>query len=149
MNQATARDDRRDGGYGRPPIPRSRDDESTGTAARTILVVDDDAQVRELVVLSLREAGYDVLEAATGAEAMALFEQHPEIDVLFTDIVMPGIDGFRVADMIKQRRADVQVLYATGFAGDVTPPPGAVHGPILNKPYRLSDLVAAVERAAR
>jgi CheY-like chemotaxis protein len=113
----------------------------------TVLVVEDDAEVRELAAYSLRDAGHEVLEAATGAQAILLFEQHPEIELLFTDIVMPGIDGCLVAELVKRRRPDIQVIYTTGFAGGTGQYPAVMHGEVLNKPYRLTELIAAVERA--
>jgi CheY-like chemotaxis protein len=114
----------------------------------TILVVEDEARIREIAVETLREAGHHVLEAARGDEAMQLFEEHPEIDLVFTDIVMPqGIDGFKIADMVKVRRPAVKILYATGFEHRVRDFLGVVHGRILRKPYRQSDLLQAVEEA--
>src|SRR5689334_14898095 len=60
-------------------------------SAKTILVVDDDPDVRELSVLFLGEFGYNVVEAGDGEEGLALLREHPEIDLLFTDIVMPRL----------------------------------------------------------
>ncbi|MBI3512920.1 MAG: response regulator [Proteobacteria bacterium] len=115
-------------------------------ATRTLLVVDDDPDVREIVALSLRTAGHVVLEAANAGEAIPLLRQHAEIELIFTDIVMPGTDGFRFADMAKAQRPDVRVLYTTGFADRVEAYHGAVHGPILAKPYRMGELLAAIDR---
>jgi CheY-like chemotaxis protein len=113
----------------------------------TILVVEDEPQIRELAVEVLRDAGHCVLEAARGCEAILLFEERPEIDLIFTDIVMPGIDGFKVADMAKVRRPEVKILYVTGFEHRTRNFLGIVHGRILRKPYRQSDLLQAVEEA--
>jgi CheY-like chemotaxis protein len=111
---------------------------------RTILVVDDEALIRALAVETLRDAGYTVLEAATGNDAVVIFEQHPEIDVVFTDIVMPGIDGFMLADMAKVIRPAVRILYATGFAQRTRDHLGVVHGRILRKPYHQAELADAI-----
>jgi CheY-like chemotaxis protein len=110
----------------------------------TILLVEDEPEVRALAAETLREAGHDVIEAADGAAAILLFERHPEIDVVFTDIVMTGIDGFKLADMAKVRRPGVRILYATGLAERARDHLGVVHGPILRKPYRPSQLAAAI-----
>src|SRR5258708_33678591 len=67
----------------------------------TILVIEDEPAIRDLAVETLRDAGYDVLQATSGGDAIVIFERCPEIDVIFTDIVMSGIDGFKLADMIK------------------------------------------------
>jgi CheY-like chemotaxis protein len=132
-----------------PKYPTGAFLETAGMMAHTVLVVDDDAEVRELAVWSLRDAGHDVIEAETGAQALALFDEHPEIDLLFTDIVMPGIDGCRVAECAKRRRPDVHVLYTTGYIGGTGQYPGIMHGQVLSKPYHLSELVAAVAEALR
>src|SRR5258708_30273295 len=80
----------------------------------TILVVDDDPEVRGLAAATLEEAGHHVIEASTGQEAIVKFEAHDDIDLIFTDIVMPGIDGFKVADSAKMRRPPVRIRYTTG-----------------------------------
>jgi CheY-like chemotaxis protein len=120
---------------------------SAGLMACTVLVVDDDPEVRELAAWSLRDAGHDVIEAESGDQALALFEQHPEIDLLFTDIVMPGIDGCRMVEIAKQRRPDVHVLYTTGYIGGAGGYPNVMYGQVLSKPYHLNELVDAVARA--
>lgn len=115
--------------------------------ALTVLVVDDDPDVRAFAVEHLREVGHEVIEASTGQEAIVLFEAHSEIDVIFTDIVMPGIDGFRLADVVKTRRPGVRIIYATGYAGRAEEHLGVKHGEILLKPYRGQQLSAAVAHA--
>ena len=128
------------------PGPAQTEHRAGGTAPHTVLVVEDDPEVRELAVQWLREAGHAVLEAGTGACAMALFDKHPEIGLLFTDIVMPGVDGIWVAATAKRRRPDVQVVYTTGYSRAMERG-SALHGEILHKPYRGRELLAAVARA--
>lgn len=118
---------------------------SGGRMSHTILVIEDEPEILVLAAETLVEAGHRVLVAASGDQAMLLFEGHPEIDLIFTDIVMQGIDGFKVADMAKVRRPGVRILYATGFEHVTRNFLGVVHGRILRKPYRLSDLREAVE----
>jgi CheY-like chemotaxis protein len=115
----------------------------------TILVVEDDPDVRTVATEFLRSCGHRVLEAATGLEALVLFDDHPEIDLIFTDIIMPGLDGFKLADMAKVRRPEVKVLYVTAYVQRANDLLGTQHGEILMKPYRSSDLDAAVARALR
>src|SRR5258706_3080997 len=110
----------------------------------TILVIEDEPAIRDLAVETLRDAGYDVLQAMTGGDAIVIFERCPEIDVIFTDIVMSGIDGFKLADMIKVRRPAVKILYTTGFPHRVSEYLGVIHGRILRKPYRQSELTEAI-----
>jgi CheY-like chemotaxis protein len=112
-----------------------------------ILVVDDDPDVRELAVEHFREMGHQVLEASTGQEALELFEADPKIDIIFTDIMMPGISGFHVADLAKTWQPQVKIIYATGYADLAGEHSGPRHGQILLKPYRRHQLATAVARA--
>ncbi|SRR5581483_9906383 len=116
-------------------------------AAPAILVVENDAGVRELAELVLTEAGYPVLSAPDGIAAFRLLERHPTITLLFTDIVMPRIDGLMLADMAKLRRPGLRVLYTTAYRDDMNRQPGYRYGAVLAKPYRPSELEAAVEQA--
>lgn len=116
-------------------------------AAPLILVVDDDDGVRELAGTILRDAGYRVLEAETGRHAVMLFEANPDIALIVTDIVMPGLDGFVLADMTKFKRPDVKILYTTAYLNEVRDKLGVVHGAILRKPYRPAELEQMVKQA--
>ena len=104
-------------------------------ASLTVLVTDDDESMLELASAILQRAGYQILTARDGSEAMAALHENPGIALLFTDIKMPGIDGFMLADMAKVSHPDLKVLYATGFGDEVRTKPGVRHGKILNKPY--------------
>jgi len=97
----------------------------------TILIVDNDDDIRDLAETVLRRAGYPVLTAADGVSAFRLLERHPEIDLLFTDIVMPKIDGLMLADMAKLRRPHLKVLYATAYRDEMNRQPGYRYGDIL------------------
>jgi CheY-like chemotaxis protein len=116
--------------------------------ARTILVVEDDRDVREIATVVLEEAGYRVLEAESGDDAYRLLLAHPDlpIDALFTDIVMPGrLDGVDIANAARELRPGLRVLYATGFANLVRPHrEDDLRGPVLRKPYRPAELRAAI-----
>lgn len=116
--------------------------------SRTILVIEDDRDVREVAVAVLEEAGYRVLEAASGDDAYRLLLAHPDlrIDALFTDVVMPGrLDGIDIADAARELRPGLRVLYTTGFADLVRyNRRHDMHAPILRKPYRPAELRAAM-----
>ena len=103
-------------------------------ASLTILVVDDDESMLTLTPTILRRVGYQVLTARDGLEALAALSENPGIALLFTDIKMPRIDGYKLADMAKMRHPDLKVLYVTGFADEVSTKPGVRHGKILEKP---------------
>jgi two-component system, cell cycle sensor histidine kinase and response regulator CckA len=110
----------------------------------TVLVVDDDEDVRELAVASLEDQGYRVLAAAGGAEALRLLAAERHVDVLFTDIMMPGLDGFSLAKAALAEHPGLRVVYASGyFAGALTGPGDT---PFLPKPYRPSQLAAEIGR---
>ena len=115
---------------------------------KTILVVDDDRDVREVALAVIEGAGYRVLEAANGDDAYRLLSAYPDlqIDVLFTDVVMPGrLDGIDLANAARALRPRLHVLYATGFANLVRSDRDAdLQGPVLRKPYRPRDLRRAI-----
>ena len=106
----------------------------------TILVVDDNPQVRSLIARVLREGGYSVVEAHDGLEALLMLHMMPEPQLLVTDVVMPGINGFDLASHIVAAR-NVPVLFVSAYAQSGTDVPG----PVLQKPFlpeTLLDLVA-------
>jgi CheY-like chemotaxis protein len=106
----------------------------------TVLVVDDDPDVRQYAASVLDEAGYRVLTAADGESALAVIEHDDSIDVLFTDVVMPGINGFELARAAAAQRPGLKVLFASGYATDLTPA-----GRLLKKPYRPPQLTREIE----
>jgi CheY-like chemotaxis protein len=112
-----------------------------------ILIVDNDDDIRDLAETVLLRAGYPVLTAKDGVTGFRLLERHPEIALLFTDIVMPRIDGLMLADMAKLRRPQLKVLYATAYRDEMNRQPGYRYGEVLAKPYRPRDIEAAVQRA--
>ena len=116
------------------------------SADRAILVVDDDPDVRDLSALFLRELGYTVVEAPSGNAALAELDRHPEIVLLFTDIVMPEVDGVLLAERARALRPDIRVVYATGFAEKIRSLRGRqLLGPVLQKPWRGLQLAQAIE----
>jgi CheY-like chemotaxis protein len=110
-----------------------------GLDGRTILVVDDDPDVRDYATSVLEEFGYRVLSAADGETALSLLENHGAVDVLFTDVVMPGLNGFEVARRAVARLPRLKVLFASGYATDLTPA-----GRLLKKPYRPQQLTKEI-----
>jgi CheY-like chemotaxis protein len=115
----------------------------------TILLVEDDSEVREVVVRILSAKNFRVLTAINGYEAVRLLTEH-HVDVMFTDIVMPGLSGYELAAQAKLIRPTLQVLYTTAFDGNA---PGrdmaARYGKVIQKPIRAEDLVAEIELALR
>ena len=120
----------------------------TQSGAQTLLLVDDEQPVRTVMGIILEEAGYRVLQAASGQDALALFGRYgPSIHAVVSDVLMPGISG---PDLV-QRLLDVQphlfVLFVSGYASGLTP---ALlenrHVAFLGKPFRSAELVSALHR---
>ena len=84
---------------------------------QTILVVDDEPEVRKLVTAMLARNGYRVLTADSGENALRLFRNNPAIDLLLTDVVAPGMSGPMIADQIAQIRPDIKVVFMSGYDG--------------------------------
>jgi CheY-like chemotaxis protein len=114
----------------------------TGGQHPTILLVDDDDAVREITGVLLGRLGYRILQAARATAALALLDAEPAVDLLLTDITMPGgMNGIELAQAARRRRPALRVLFTTGD-------PAAVRsGPVLQKPYRFEGLVSALEAA--
>ncbi|HWD99257.1 MAG TPA: response regulator, partial [Bryobacteraceae bacterium] len=83
----------------------------------TILVVDDEPEVRKLVTAMLARNGYKVLTADTGENAVRLFRNHPGVELLLTDVVAPGMSGPMIADEIATLKPDIKVLFMSGYDG--------------------------------
>ena len=134
--------------------PANEDDEPTLASAlegqETILVVEDDDDVRMFSVESLRELGYRVLEAHDGPSALRLLERQEEpVALLFTDVVMPAMSGRELADAAKAAYPDLQVLFTTGYARNAIVHAGRLDAGVelLTKPFTreaLSNKVRAV-----
>jgi PAS domain S-box-containing protein len=111
-------------------------------ASGTVLVVDDEPDVRTLVSDILRDAGYFVLVAPDGKAALALLDRSPHVDLLVTDVVMPVMSGTDLAARVEERAPGTPVLFVSGFV-----PAGAAAlrgAPLLTKPLRRADLLDAV-----
>jgi CheY-like chemotaxis protein len=126
-----------------PPVPGA----ATGT--ETVLLVEDDGQVRSLARAALQAAGYSVLEASGGADALRISGEHPgTIDLLLTDVVMPGMSGQELADRLVAHRPHARVLYISGYAEPALAHQGQTNGPdiVLQKPFGPGALVRRVRQ---
>lgn len=116
---------------------------------QTVLVVEDDETLRKTMCLGLKRCGYAVLEAPDGEQAVALAASlDTPIDLLMTDVVMPGMDGTEVAELITRMRPSTRVLYTTGYFDHTSLTEAAHHQSIhvILKPFVLSALCAEVEK---
>jgi CheY-like chemotaxis protein len=117
----------------------------THNQAPTVLVVEDDWLLREMVCDHLRDAGWNVFEAASGEQALEWLDDAQEIDVVFTDIRLNGsLNGWDVGEACRRKTADLPVIYTTGLTID---PPRRVDGSLLvSKPYDPEEIRVACEQ---
>ena len=144
-------------------LPRVRDSQKTdktapaarpspsGEGTETILVVEDNAGMRQTAVTQLTSLGYRVMEAQNGGVALAILTNgEAHIDLLFSDIVMPGnLDGHGLAKLALELRPDIKILLTSGFPGEASHDDdhSATALSLLHKPYRILDLVMAIRAA--
>jgi signal transduction histidine kinase/ActR/RegA family two-component response regulator len=114
--------------------------------AERVLVVDDEPGVRKLLARILRTRGYDVSEAEDGASALAFMETHGDtIDLLVTDIVMPGMSGTKLAEEVHRRWPDVKLMFVSGYPQGAALATGlAARIPVLGKPFTPSRIATVV-----
>jgi PAS domain S-box-containing protein len=118
-------------------------------ASETILVVEDQQEIRGLIEYALRSSGFRVLSAPNGREALATASQHDgEIDLLLTDVIMPGMTGRQVADELRLVRPRVKVLFISGYSGAEIAEHGVLEGGVayLPKPFTPHVLMQKVRR---
>jgi signal transduction histidine kinase len=114
----------------------------------TILVVEDNAALRRMVVLQLTTLGYRIREAENAAAALTVLESGEPIDLLFADVVMPGkLDGYELARLVRDRWPSSRVVLTSGFPGLSPDRDAARDVPLLSKPYRRNDLARVLRRA--
>jgi CheY-like chemotaxis protein len=133
---------------------QTNDDEerASGPAAvhggmETILVVEDHEDLRSYSTAVLRELGYRVLEAANGRSALEVLQAYNDVDLIFTDVVLPeGMDGRRLADEAQRRRPGVRVLFTTGYTRNAIVHNGRLDPDVhfISKPFSFNDLAAKV-----
>src|SRR5208337_118085 len=118
----------------------------------TVLLVEDEESVRELVRVTLVSRGYQVLEAENGESGLRIAEAFKEhIDILITDVVMPGIGGRELAKKLLSLRPGISVLYLSGYTEDAVVTPGAMDPStaFLQKPFTLQNLAKKVREVLR
>ncbi len=117
-----------------------------GERHECVLVVEDEGTVRQFSVDALSELGYRVLEADGAAAALRLLAAHPEIALLFTDVVMPDVNGRKLADEARRQRPELRVLFTTGYSRNTVMHDGVLDAGVhlLGKPFTLDELAAKV-----
>ena len=117
-----------------------------GDSQEIVLVVEDEPAVRQFSVDALTELGYRVLEADGAAAALRLIDAHPEIALMFTDIVMPEVNGAKLAEEARKRRPDLRVLFTTGYTRNAVVHNGVLDDGVelIGKPFTIEELAAKV-----
>ena len=125
----------------------------------TVLVVEDQAEVRDYAADALRAYGYRVIEAENASEALLLYEtERDAIDLVLTDVVMPNLSGRELADLLAEKRPDVRVLFMSGYTDDDILRPGALRKgtEFIQKPFsprqlaaKVREILAVASRVAR
>jgi signal transduction histidine kinase len=120
-----------------------------GRPGEIVLVVEDEARVREMSAEALRELGYEVIHASGPAEALERLAAEPAVSLLFTDVVMPELDGRRLAEKARERRPDLKVLFTTGFTRNAVVHNGVLDADVsfLAKPFTIDQLARKVREA--
>jgi CheY-like chemotaxis protein len=125
------------------PAPRAEPEGAS--AGETVLLVEDEDGVRSVAAEHLREFGYTVLEVADGAAALRLLRARARVDVLVTDVGLPGgLNGRQVADAARERRPGLPVLFITGYADGALDSQLAPGMEVIGKPFALDALAARV-----
>lgn len=129
-----------------PGTAEATEDLPTSQQQEVILVVDDEPAVRQFSADALTELGYRVFDADNATVALTILRAHPEIAMLFTDIVMPDANGRVLADRAQQIRPDLKVLYTTGYTRDAVVHNGVVDKGVhlIGKPFSIDELASRV-----
>jgi len=119
-----------------------------GKPDEIILVVEDDERVRHLSVDALRELGYTVVQASDAAQALTVLTLQPRVDLLFTDVIMPDLDGRRLADKAREARPDLKVLYTTGYTKNAIVHNGMLDADVafIAKPFTIEQIALKVRQ---
>ncbi len=138
-------------GKGQKPSDQgSADEASIPRGHETILVTEDDPFVRSSVILRIQSLGYTVIAAVNGNDALSKLTANPAIDMLFTDIVMPGgMSGWDLADKAREIRPGLPVVFSSGYSLEMLANEGRTPGKsiILSKPYRKAELAERLREA--
>ncbi|WP_376097201.1 response regulator [Roseomonas sp. CCTCC AB2023176] len=137
------------GGSGSEPSGGEGPQDAVGSSGVRVLVVEDDASVRDHAVRLVRNLGYTVREAADGHEALRLLIEDPRCDILFSDVVMPGMSGGQLAQAAKLMLPRLAVVFVTGHHADPLVEQLRREGAaaVLPKPYRRQAVASALQRA--
>ena len=118
---------------------------------KKILVLEDEASIRSFIVINLRRAGYEVVEAESGEEALEKLKLHSDVRVALLDIMLPGIDGFEVCRRIRATNASIGIIMLTARSQEMDKVTGLMTGAddYVTKPFSPAELTARVDALMR
>ena len=116
-----------------------------------ILVCEDELSIRSFVVFNLRRTGYEIIEAGSGEEALALYDAHPDIAMALLDVMMPGIDGFETCRRLREKNAAMGIIMLTARTQEAEKVNGLRMGAddYVTKPFGIAELLARVAALER
>ena len=118
---------------------------------RKVLVLEDEDNIRSFVVINLKRAGYDTIEAASGEEALEKLKRNPDVKVALLDVMLPGIDGFEVCRRIRATNATIGIIMLTARSQEMDKVTGLMTGAddYVTKPFSPAELTARVDALMR
>ena len=118
---------------------------------KKVLILEDELNIRSFVVINLKRAGYEVVEAGTGREALELLQQHPEVGVAILDIMLPDMDGFEVCRRIRATNKQMGVIMLTARTQEMDKITGLMTGAddYVTKPFSSAELTARIDALFR
>ncbi len=118
---------------------------------KKVLILEDEVSIRSFVVINLRRAGYDVIEAGSGEEALEQLKKHPDIGVAIFDINLPGIDGFEVCRQVRATNKSIGIIMLTARTQEMDKVTGLMTGAddYVTKPFSPAELLARVDAIYR
>jgi CheY-like chemotaxis protein len=111
-----------------------------------VLLVDDDLEVRRIAAVILGELGLRVIEADGAEDAMTVLRGPDRVDLLMTDLAMPGIGGIELAHIAKKTKPDLRVLYTSAYVRTADQSPALRYGPLIEKPWMLQQLREVIDK---
>ena len=118
---------------------------------KKVLILEDEVSIRSFVVINLQRAGYEAIEAGTGAEALAQLQQHPDIGVAILDIMLPDTDGFEVCRTIRATNKQIGIIMLTARTQEMDKVTGLMTGAddYVTKPFSPAELTARIDALYR
>jgi CheY-like chemotaxis protein len=116
-------------------------------SSSSLLLVDDNDDVREVTALLLRDSGYAVIEASSGNAALAALDANPAIEVLIVDFSMPGMSGIELLERARAKKPEIRAVFITGYVDNTWLEGRLANEIVVKKPFTMAQLAPAVRKA--